>query len=240
VVAFPLVGSERRRALVRRWSRTLLDILAVRLCAKGGIPRRARAPLMLVANHVSWLDIIAINAVLPARFVAKSEIRTWPVIGWLSQRVGTFYIKRGKRRDAARINRGLADAMRNGDPVAFFPEGTTTDGSAVLPFHSSLMQAAVLASAPIHPVAIRYTRADGGFCVEAAYCGGTSLWGTLRRVVAEPGIQAELVFLPALASHDARRHDLAREARELILRSLFLPVPDSRAGKSGGLPDAVR
>jgi 1-acyl-sn-glycerol-3-phosphate acyltransferase len=195
---------------------------------------------MVVANHVSWLDIIAINAVLPAHFVAKSEIRAWPVIGWLSVRVGTLYIERARRRDTLRINGRLADAMRNGDPVAVFPEGTTTDGSTVLHFHSSLMQAAVQARAPVHPVAIRYTRASGGRCVEAAYYGGVSLWDTLRRVAGEPDIRAELVFLPALASHAARRHDLAREARELILRSLFLPAPDSLPGRSDGPRAAAR
>lgn len=237
---FPLLGPERRNAHVRRWARELLAILAVRLRVSGARPHAAGVPRMLVANHVSWLDIIAISAVLPARFVAKSEVRDWPLIGWMGERAGTFFIRRARRRDTARINEDLAQAMRGGDPVAVFPEATTSDGGRVLKFHSSLLQAAVLEEAALHPVAIRYARRDGTGCGEAAYEGGRSLWRSLALVTAQPEIRAELAFLPPLECRGRHRRELAQVARDLIARSLSLPAPGSPAGTAGGLRAAVR
>ncbi len=220
-LVLPFAGRERRRQRVRAWSLDLLRILAVRLHVTGERVPPCGAPLMIVANHVSWLDIVAINAVVPSRFVAKSEVRDWPVIGWMAIRVGTLFIRRARRQDTARIGSRLAQLMGEGDPVAVFPEGTTTDGSNVLTFHSSLMQAAVQAGAQVCPVAIRYARADGARCAEAAYCGGKTLWDTLEAIAARPGLRAELSFLPQLESRGGCRRELARGAHAAILRTLF-------------------
>lgn len=226
---FPFTRREGRRIHVQRWSRRALAILGVRLEVAGASPRWEDGPVMIVANHVSWLDILAINSVRPARFVAKSEVRAWPVIGWLSERVGTFFIRREERRDAARISGRLAQVMRDGDTVAVFPEGTSSDGSAVLGFHSSLLHPAVLAGATVRPVALRYTRADGSLCVEAAYFGSLSLWESMNRVAQQPETTAHLDFLPPPESAGRHRRELARDAREAILRSLFPPSRDSRS-----------
>ncbi len=239
-LVFPFVRPEIRRAHIRDWSRGLLDILAVRLRVTGVRPETHGAPLMLVANHVSWLDIYVINAVQPACFVAKSEIRAWPVIGWLSEKTGTLFIQRARRRDIVRVNERLTQVMRDGDPVVVFPEATTTDGATVIKFHSSLLQPAVLAGAVLQPVAIRYVRGDGTRCEEAAYYGGNTLWGSLKIVAAQPEICAEMAFLPALESGGRRRGELAGAARELILRSLFPSVPGNPAGRAGGPQAAAR
>lgn len=236
----PFMSTARWRAEVKRWSRQLLAILAVKLEVGGEPPPAAARPLMLVANHVSWLDVFAIDAVLPVRFVARSEVRTWPVIGWLSKKVGTFFIRRARRHDTARVNEMLVEAMHNGDPVAVFPEATTTDGSAMLKFHSSLLQPAVIAGATICPVAIRYERADGTPCVEAAYDGDKSVWDTLKLIVTQPEIRARLVFLPPLENRGLHRSELAHAAREAIARSLFPPVRDNRTETAGGLLTAAR
>jgi 1-acyl-sn-glycerol-3-phosphate acyltransferase len=238
-LVFPFVRPEGRRAHIRDWSRALLDILKVRLSIKGMCSERFSAPLMLVANHVSWLDIYAINAVLPARFVAKSEIREWPLMGWFSEKAGTVFIRRARRRDTVHVVEQLTRVMLGGEPVAVFPEGTTTDGATVLKFHSSLLQPAVLARAVLHPIAIRYVRGDGTRCLEAAYIGGHTLWDSLKQVAGQPEIRVELVFLPALESDGRQRRELACAARSLILRSLPPSAPGIPAGPTGDPPAAA-
>lgn len=220
-LAFPFFSASRRRAAVKRWSQHLLRILGVRLHVHGDPPRRnPEHAVMLVANHVSWLDIVVINAALPVRFVAKSEVRTWPVIGWLSAKAGTLFIERARRRDTARITGLVSAALHDGDICAVFPEGTTTDGSRVLQFHSSLLQPALIAGADVHPVALRFRRSDGTLCTEAAYDGDKSLWDTLQSIAAQPVIHAHAWFLDAVHGEHARRRALAEAARQAIVRCL--------------------
>ncbi len=215
---FPAYSQPRRSTAVKRWSAALLRILGVHVHAHG-TPILAR-PLMLVANHVSWLDIFALNAVLPVRFVAKSEIRRWPAIGWLSAQTGTLFIERGLRRDTARVNRLVAEAMRAGDVIAVFPEGTTTDGSHVQRFHSALLQPALIAGATVQPLALRFAHGDGTLCVAAAYDGDKSLWQTLLQIVAQPTIDAHLWFLAPLARELPHRRAVADAAQAAIVSHL--------------------
>lgn len=217
---FPFISQARRNREIRRWSMKLLRILAVRLHVHDASCARDTVPRLLIANHVSWLDIFAINAVMPVRFVAKSEVRRWLVIGWLCQKTGTLFIERGRRRDTARLNRLMQEALRQGDPVAVFPEATSTDGSEVRKFHSSLLQPALDVKAALLPVAIRYGRADGSLCVEAAYDGEKSLWDTLRLMLTQRRIDAHLYFLPPLPVGHQQRRELAQVAREFIVRKL--------------------
>lgn len=239
-LVFPFINQPRRLAHAQRWARALLDVLAVRLRVNGELPRRAGAPLMLVGNHVSWLDIIAITAAFPVRFVAKSEVRAWPVIGWLSERAGTLFIRRVRRRDILRVNEELAQALRNGDPAAVFPEATTTDGTTVLKFNAALLQPAVLARATLRPVALRYAGAGGAPCMEAAFVANTSLWDSLKLIMTQREIFAELAFLPAIEHGGRHRRELAAGAREAILRSLFPQAPGSPAGTAGDPRVAAR
>jgi 1-acyl-sn-glycerol-3-phosphate acyltransferase len=230
---FPLVSRARRRHEVKRWSARLLRILAVRLRIYGDPPRHG-TPLMLIANHVSWLDIYAINAVLPARFVAKAEVRRWPLIGWFSEKAGTLYIERARRHDTARLNRLMIEAMQAGDPVAVFPEATTGDGSALLKFHSSLLQPALDARAALHPVAIRYVRSDGTLCTEAAYDGEKTLWDTLLLMVTQCTIDVHVHFLAPVAYHDHHRREIAQAIRDAILRTLYPQSLRSHTDKFAG------
>lgn len=213
---FPFYSATRRGVAVKRWSKELLDMLGVRLHVYGEPLHGQARPVMLVANHVSWLDIYAINAVLPVRFVAKSEIRAWPVIGWLSANTGTLFIERTRRRDTVRISGEIVAAMQRGEVVAVFPEGTTTDGSQVLRFHGSLLQPALQAAAQVHPVALRYEHGDGTLCVDAAYDGDKSLWHTLRLIVARPVIHVHVWFLQALTMEATDRRALAQAAHNAI------------------------
>ena len=210
---FPFWSARRRRLCISRWSRDLLKILGVRLHMHGA-PVPDHTGVMLVANHISWIDIFVLNAARTSCFVAKSDIRQWPLIGWLAWRAGTFFITRGRRREAGRVGRAIGEALRDGRAVAFFPEGTTTDGSHVLAFHGSLLQPAIDCGALIQPVGLRYERRDGSRCTEAAYDGDRTLFDTLRDMATQHVIHAHLHFLPPVAGRDRRA--VAREAHDAI------------------------
>jgi 1-acyl-sn-glycerol-3-phosphate acyltransferase len=215
---YPLQTAQRRKNTIQRWSARLLTCLAVRLHVHG--TPRLETPLMLVANHVSWLDIFAVNAVVPSRFVAKSEIRTWPLLGWLAYRSGTLFIERARRRDTARINSEVTAALLAGDVFAVFPEGTTTDGSTVLKFHSALLAPAVAADAAVQPVAIRYERTDGSLCIEAAYDGDKSFWDALLGMTTQCAIEVHVWFLETVSHAQQHRRSVAGEVRNVIVRTL--------------------
>jgi 1-acyl-sn-glycerol-3-phosphate acyltransferase len=237
---FPRSTDAQRRGHVRRWSRGLLTRLAIRLHVDDRALHAVREhrPRMIVANHVSWIDIFAIDAVMPSRFVAKSEVARWPVIGWLAARAGTLYLQRARRRDAARVNREVVSALETGEQVAVFPEGTTSDGSRLLKFHPSLLQAAVDGHAALVPVAVSYWRADGTRCTEVAYDGRWTLWDTLRRALRLQRIDCTLSILPALPP-PADRRAAAHLAHDAIADALA-DVSRSRSDRAGGPRGAAR
>ena len=204
----------------------------MRVKTSGVPPRAGDTAAMIVANHVSWLDIFAINAVHAVRFVAKSEIRRWPVIGWLCEKGGTLFIARARRRHTAHVNEQVAAALGQGDIFAVFPEGITTTGDVVRPFHASLLQPALACGAQLLPVAIRYTRADGSLCNEADYEGDKSLIHSLRLMLTQPVIHVHLQFLPPLVCNGAHRRELAQEAARVIARALNVSAPPRRTGKA--------
>jgi 1-acyl-sn-glycerol-3-phosphate acyltransferase len=222
---FPIFGKTRRRRAIRRWSARVLSILNIELRVQGApaliVDRRA----VLVANHVSWLDIQSIHSVWQVRFVAKSEVRRWPLIGWLSAHTGTLFIERGKRRHAARINQAIHAAFLEGDAIGVFPEGTTTEGTALRRFHASLLQPAVDEQALVYPVALRYLDPDGTVNVNASYVGETTLLESMALILGEKKIIAELIFLQAIDAVGKTRRDLARETQAAIAAALMLPDP---------------
>jgi 1-acyl-sn-glycerol-3-phosphate acyltransferase len=227
---FPFIDRPARRRRLKRWSAQLLRILAIRLNLNGALP--AGGGVLIVANHVSWLDIFAINAVQPMRFVAKSEIRRWPVIGWLCARGDTLFIDRARRHHTRDINRAMATALQAGDTFAVFPEGSTTHGDILLPFHASLLQPALTCEATLVPVALRYSRADGSLCTEADYEGDKSLVASLLQLVTQPRVHLDLHVLGAIECAGRHRRDLADEAARRIAARLGLAAPSRRAGKS--------
>lgn len=218
---YPFLAQDNRRHKLQRWSAQMVTVMGARLTVRGTPPVHNGAPFMIVANHVSWLDIFAINAAVPMRFVAKSEVRAWPLIGWLCARADTLFIERGRRRDLARIDDEIAAALRAGGGMGIFLEGTTTDGSVVLPFHSSLLRPAQLADAVIYPVAIRYCHADGALCSEPAYDGDKTLWDTLKAMSTLREFQVHVHFLPPMAVAGVHRRELAQRAHAAVSRVLY-------------------
>ncbi|MGO4325676.1 lysophospholipid acyltransferase family protein [Cupriavidus sp. 2TAF22] len=215
---FPWLGTESRQWHIRRWSRRLLRICGITVEVQGLKPGEAPPRgAMVVSNHISWLDIYVINTWQPVRFVAKSEIRDWPVIGWLCAQTGTIFIERARKRDAHRVLHAITDVMLQGDLVCVFPEGTTTDGTSVLPFHANLMQAPISGGLPVQPVGLAYLdTATGQPTLAPAYIGDLSLLDTLDAVLRARPITARLCFAPAIAAASASRRELAQAAWEVV------------------------
>jgi 1-acyl-sn-glycerol-3-phosphate acyltransferase len=230
---FPSLERGRRAECVRRWSAALLEILAVRVEVSGTPPPPGARGLMIVSNHISWLDVYAINAVQAARFVAKAEVRKWPAIGWLSARAGTLFIERASRHHSVRVNRDMENVLADGEIIAVFPEGTTTDGRQVLPFHAALLQPAVDRGGWLHPLAIRYRRVDGSPCSEVVYDGDKTVIDTLVSMTAQPEIRAELYFLPPVSCAGRHRRELAQETAGRIAATIGVPAPN--IPRDGGL-----
>ncbi len=218
-LVFPRRDALGRQWHIQHWSRGLLRCLGLRLTVVG---ERVVAPAsFLVVNHVSWLDIACVQAVLPqARFVSKADVRHWPLIGWMVAAAGTLFIERERKRDALRVVHHCAEALRAGDTVAVFPEGTTGTGPELLPFHANLLQAAVSVDAPLQPLALRYFTAVERFAQAPAYVGEMHLLRSLWQIASASGLQAELKILPVVDTQGLERRALSDAARGMIQRAL--------------------
>ena len=176
---------------------------------------------LIVANHVSWLDIFVINALHPCRFVAKAEIRAWPVLGWLAAAAGTVFIARGNRRELRHIFKGMVAALQAGERVALFPEGTTAPPGTVLPFHANLFEAAIDAKVAVQPYALAYVDGEGAFHPSVDYVDDTTFVDSMFKVLEGPPIRARLTCLAPLSSAGAHRRELAQAAQDAITAGLM-------------------
>ena len=175
---------------------------------------------LIVANHISWLDIYALNAARPMVFVAKAEVRHWPLIGWLAANTDTVFLRRGSCGHARRVNAQIDGLLNAGRDVAIFPEGTTTDGTHLLNFHSALLQPAVDARRPVQPVALSYHDANGHRSLAPAYAGETTMHECLDAILACRSLTVRLRATPPIASQTKSRRELAHEAQYAIAFSL--------------------
>lgn len=217
---FPRLSQAERDARVQQWAWRLLAIMGVRLEVQGTPP--AAGPALVVCNHLSWLDIVTIHAARHVRFVSKAGVHHWPVVGTLATGAGTLFIERESRRDALRVVHHMSDALRKGDIVAVFPEGTTSDGRGVLPFHANLLQAAIVSDAPVLPAALRFADAATGETSAAPlYVGDDSLVGSLWRTLSAPPLMAVVRFGPPqpAAGRERRAWAQALHADVVALRA---------------------
>lgn len=213
---YPRLGQESRQRILQRWSAGLLRTLGIHIALpENGI---LHPPMhgLIVSNHVSWLDIFVLNTVAPMRFVAKSEVRNWPVIGWLCLRAGTLFIERGKARDAARLNLQLTELLAQGECLGVFPEGTTTDGDTVGHFHSSLLQPAIDAACMVHPVALRYLDRQGRTNKAAAYINDVSFGRSLWQILTANPIRVSITTCLPIDAYNLERRALAQTAQREI------------------------
>ncbi|MDM7456271.1 MAG: lysophospholipid acyltransferase family protein [Tepidimonas sp.] len=225
---FPRWDEATRAARIQAWSARALAILGVVLRTDGELP--LRGPLLVVANHVSWLDILAIDAARPCRFVSKSDVRHWPLLGRLVAGAGTLFIERDRKRDALRVVHHLAERLQAGDVLAVFPEGTTSDGRTVLPFHANLLQAAVATGAPVQPLGLAYRPAAAGPDTLArhdapVYVGDATLIASLWRVLTATDLAVHLRWGVPQTAEGRDRRTWAADLRAQVAGLAGLPPP---------------
>jgi len=215
---FPRLSVEQRNAHVQAWARGLLPRVGVQLDVQGTPP--ANGPVLLVANHLSWLDIPVLHAARHCRFISKADVASWPLVSTLARAAGTLFIDRGSRRDTLRIVKLMSEALRQRDVLAVFPEGTTSDGGAMLPFRANLLEAAIQVNAPVQPLGLRFIdAATGADSLAPVYAGDTALWTSIWRTLSAPPLIARVVYgTPQTAQGRDRRtwaQDLQAEVERL-------------------------
>lgn len=216
---FGSLDAAARHAHIRWWSAGLLRAVGLQVHVTGVAPRAGAA--LIVANHISWLDIAAIHAAAPhARFVSKADVLRWPLLGWLIRGAGTLFIQRERKRDAVRVVHAMVQALQDGDTVAVFPEGTTGAGPELLPFHANLLQAAVSTGTPVQPVVLRFADAGRPFSPAVDFTGDITLAQSVWRVVSARGLCAHVQLLPPVGTEHADRRALAEHLRGLIAERL--------------------
>jgi 1-acyl-sn-glycerol-3-phosphate acyltransferase len=218
LLRFPSLDAAARHERIRWWSAKMLATLGIAF-ERAGTPVHAGS--LLVVNHVSWLDIMAVHAVVPqARFVSKADVKAWPLVSRLVDSAGTLYLERERKRDALRVVHLVAEALAAGQVVAIFPEGTTSTGHGLLPFHANLLQAAVSTAAPVQPVALRFSETGHAVSEAVEFVGATSLLQSLWRTACGDGVRVRLQFLAPRASAGVDRRALAAQLRADIADAL--------------------
>lgn len=220
-LVFPLLtlakrGPLRQAELRRWWFRRIANALRLDISAEGCWSNK---PVLLVANHISWLDIVALGATTRCVFLAKDDVAKWPVIGTLARRAGTRFIERGNRRSASQSISNMARVVDQGLTVGVFPEGTSTDGSQVLRFHSMLFAIAAQTGIDVQPVAVAYRDQNGEQSDVAPFIGDDEFFSHLMRVLRAPKISVQLDYLPLIAAEGRSRRELAELSQHAIAHS---------------------
>jgi len=213
---FHQVSDSNKKKYVQNWCGQLLDIFQVRLEVFGGTIDD-QFPALVVSNHISWLDIHVLNAYLPLRFVSKKEVSTWPIFGVMAKKIRTLFIDRQTKGDSRNISNAIVEAFKDGDQTCIFPEGTSSDGTKVLPFHSGLFQSVINTQVPCIPVAISYQSVKTKKISTApAFIGEMSLLQSIQSTLRESPLVVRLdIGEPLVGMSD--RKVLSDKAREVIL-----------------------
>jgi 1-acyl-sn-glycerol-3-phosphate acyltransferase len=219
---FPFVDQKRKNKLIQAWSKRLLSIFGIELKLKNQVIL-PNAPFLLASNHISWMDIHAINAFKPIRFVAKSDVEGWPIFGWMAKQLGTVFIKRDNSRHGKHVANEVAKVLET-QSVCIFPEGTSTVGEGVLPFKPNLFESAVIAQAPVYSLAITYrSTASGERSEVAAFIGDMGLLESMAKILNNRQLFVELTFLPPSGTAPEASRDrkwLALHSQEAISNHL--------------------
>jgi 1-acyl-sn-glycerol-3-phosphate acyltransferase len=238
IVGAPLLPAGPRTGWVRACSAAALRASGVRLRVTGALVVDGGA--LVVANHLSWLDVLAVGAVAPVRMLAKREVRDWPLIGGLAERTGALFVDRAGLRALPGTVADAAAALRAGAVIAVFPEGTTWCGAAGGPFRRAAFQAAIDAGAPVVPVALVLRLADGTPTAAAAFVGDTTLWSSLLRVLRLPSLECALTVLPPIAPRPGMdRRELAGLAAAAVTAVTGVPHAVTGARADDGAAPAV-
>ncbi|GAA4925656.1 hypothetical protein GCM10023204_36080 [Actinomycetospora succinea] len=241
-IVVPLLGPSATGWVQRLWAAAVLSACGVRVRHTGPV---APPGALVVANHVSWLDVFALHAVAPVRMLAKTEVRQWPLLGLMAARAGTVFLDRDRLRDLPGAVAGLADALRAGTPIGVFAEGTTRCGRDLGPFRPAAFQAAFDASAPVVPVALRYRRRGdrpgaAPLDATAAFVGDDTLASSLLRVLTVRGVDIDVTACAVLDSRAAPAGPARASARRALARATAGAIADALPPDLDGHPAAVR
>ncbi len=207
------------RRAIRQWMQQACRIIGLQIQITGNLPEQNGQ--LYIANHVSWLDIIAIASVTDCKFLAKASIRHWPVIGWFTASMGSLFIRRHNRRAFHKSLQRVQERLQQGASICIFPEGTTSDGRHVLPFHSGLLQSAIDAEVAVQPLVLKYENADGEYEEHAPYYGNHVFVLHMLKLLCRPQTQLKLTVLPAMPQQTgADRQMLARVLEQRFSREL--------------------
>ena len=212
---FPRLQHEQKLKEIQRWADKALQILQVDVDVQGARP--APGANLIVANHVSWLDILVLQSQLPGVFVAKAEVRSWPLIGTMAQRCSTIFVDRRSRMSARGMVDGALEAFDEGHSVIAFPEGTSTDGAGLAAFHANVFEGAISAQISVLPVTLRYVDTLTGLpCQAAPFTGEMSLAFSLRKVMAKSTIQVRVHIGDVIPAKGQTRKSLSIQAHQQI------------------------
>jgi len=215
-ISIPFVRPDQRLharvAWLHGWCRFACRVLGIRIRTHGSVPSSG----LLVSNHLSYLDIVVLSSIRPCVFVAKQDVARWPLFGWLARAAGTIFVDRARRFGAAKTVDLVRDAIAHGAVVVLFPEGTSSDGSTVLPCRSALLESAVQLRSPIATASIEYALDEGSVADEVCYWRDMSLVPHLLNLLFKREIRATYSFSPAKI-RAANRKEIARELRDEIV-----------------------
>lgn len=206
---------ERAQIMMKKMCR----IIGLELHVSGDLPADTG---LLVSNHISWMDIPVVGAVLPSLFLSKVEVKNWPLIGWIASKNGTVFIARGKHGAASQATADLGYALENHVNVLLFPEGTTTDGTHLRNFHPRLYAAAISSERPVIPVTLRYEDTDGNLHTSVPFVDNQSFMGNLWQVLGNKRIIVKVNLLEPIDSINSARKSLAHDSREAVHKALQL------------------
>ena len=211
---FPNYSDDQQARYVEKWARGMLAVIGIEVRVKG---HPAPGPVLMAANHISWLDILVMHAACHCRFVAKSEIRSWPLLGTLTTGGGSLYIERSSNRDALRVVHQMAEALQKGHVLAVFPEGGTGDGITLLPFHANLLQAAISVNAPIQPIALQFMDAHThDISLAPCYRSDDTLIGSLWRTLCAPPLLAQVRYGDKQTADGRNRREWAQALQDAV------------------------
>lgn len=215
---FIFLDQQQRMYLVQCWARRLLTILKIQVIVHGDLQMlHSQTGYLMVANHISWLDIHVINSLKPMIFVAKSDVAQWPIFGWIAQKIGTIFIRRDKLSDLKRVIQLIQSKIHQRQAICIFPEGTSSDGRQVLEFRSNLFEVVSHTPHQIIPLAIQYQE-DGMYSDRAAFIGDMGLIDSIGRVMQSNSLVADVYLAPPIDA-DKSRQELAILSREAVLAS---------------------
>jgi 1-acyl-sn-glycerol-3-phosphate acyltransferase len=219
-IAYGSADIKGRHRIVRGWANRLLWILNVSVDYRTSGDSPPPSQGLFVCNHISFLDIFVIDSVLPSPFVAKSNIASWPLIGWLVAHTGTEFIRRGSKTAAHQTHQRIAARLAAGERFAIFPEGTTSSGAQVLPFHAALFQSAIESNSVVHCLALSYHDDNGVRSDAPAFLGEMTLLRCMFQIASAGGLTARLSLLPAEDYHAVDRRRMAHRAQHRIATAI--------------------